>query len=133
MMRWVALAVGVVLMGAAAIAFPNISDSREGLIAEIVFLLGGGAGFSLVIYGLAARDRRPNRPTSGAERPAVHVRPGSSRDLVVGAAGVVLSAVLLVGLGASGGVGWAALGLLILLPMLAGSVYLCWRSLRPNA
>ena len=54
----------------------------------------------------------------------------SLRDLALGAGGIVLGGVLLTGLAFSGGPLWASLGLALLLPMLAGSIYLCVRFLR---
>ena len=59
-------------------------------------------------------------------------KPRSNRDLVLGATGVLLAAVLLTGLAISGGIMWAGFGLALLLPMIAGSVYLCVRFLRAN-
>jgi len=84
-----------------------------------------------LIYALTAR-RRPGAATgatpSSASTPIA--RPRSTRDLVLGAGGVALAVLLLAGLAVSGGLLWAALGLALLLPMLAGCVYLCARFLR---
>jgi mannose/fructose/N-acetylgalactosamine-specific phosphotransferase system component IIC len=46
--------------------------------------------------------------------------------------GLVLAVVLLAGLSVSGGALWAGLGFALLLPMIAGSVYLCVRFLRSS-
>ena len=54
------------------------------------------------------------------------------RDLLLGAGGIAVALVLLTGLAVSGGPLWAGFGLAILLPMLAGSVYLCVRYLRAS-
>ena len=118
----------VLAFGAAS----RVTDSREGLVAEIITLLGGGAGFVLLIYGLAARQR----PAPGTDRPAAtpaRAEPKRTRrDLLLGAAGIAFGLVLLSGLALSGGPMWAGFGLALLLPMLAGSVYLCVRYLRAN-
>ncbi len=127
-MRWVSLGTGIVLIGVAFAAATRVADTREGLIAEVITLLGGLAGISLLLYGLFAGARRPvpapiHRPTQPATmRPA--------RELAIGGGGLLLAAVLLSGLAISGGWPWAALGLVLLLPMIAGSAYLCARFLR---
>jgi hypothetical protein len=58
------------------------------------------------------------------------LQPRSRRDLVTGAGGVALGVALLAGLALSGGILWLVLGFALLLPMLAGSVYLFVRFLR---
>lgn len=120
-------------MAVAFAAATRVADTREGLIAEVVTLLGGLAGVGLVLYGLfagmpAARPDRIDRPAR-PEIPAV--RPVS--DLATGLAGLVLAALMLGGLGLSAGWLWAALGAVMLLPMLAGSAYLCVRFFRAPA
>jgi hypothetical protein len=130
-LRWLALVAGVALVALAAGAVTRVADTREGLIAEIVTLLAALAGVSLLIYGLTARRRTPAQRLPAHGQPAApHPRPRTSRDLVLGAAGVLLALALLAGLAVSGGPLWAGLGLALLLPMLAGSVYLCLRFLR---
>jgi len=132
-MRWLALLAGVALIALAIIAVTRVADTREGLVAEVVTLLGALAGVSLLIYGLAARPRP--QAASAAPRAASSVgtlRPRSSRDLRLGAAGIALALILLGGLAFSGGFWWAAFGLALLLPMLAGCVYLCLRYLRAS-
>ncbi|HET7418851.1 MAG TPA: hypothetical protein VFL27_00555 [Candidatus Dormibacteraeota bacterium] len=133
-MRWLALAAGAALIVLAFAAAGRVTDTREGLVAEIVTLLGGGVGFLLLIYAFAARKRpaAPQTPVSSPARPHHVQHPRSSRDLVLGGAGIVVALVLVSGLAFSGGVLWAGLGLALLLPMLAGSVYLCVRYLRAN-
>ena len=135
MIRWVALGSGVALIAISVIAFTKVADTREGQIAEVVTLLAFGIGFVLLIYAFAARQR-PTSASSVAREQTRHggtsVPRGSPRDLALGAAGVVVSAVLVTGLAVTGGLLWAGLGFVILLPMLAGSVYLCWRSLKAN-
>lgn len=112
-------------------AATRVADTREGLVAEIVTLLGGMTGVVLLIYGLAARRRDVSAP-SPASRFDHHQspRPRSRRDLLLGAGGIGLAAVLLSGLALSGGFWWALLGSALLLPMVSGSVYLFVRFLQ---
>lgn len=117
-------------MALAFAAATRVSDTREGLIAEVITLLGGLAGVALLIYGLTARNRSPRPPTH--QRKAAASRPRSTNDLLLGSGGIALGLILLVGLALSAGLAWAALGLVLLLPMIAGSVYLCVRFLRAS-
>lgn len=131
-MRWLALVAGAALLVLAFAAVGRVSDTREGLVAEVVTLLAGASGFLLLIYAFAAR-RRPALPQSqrGASgTPSTYARSG--RDLLLGGAGVGIALILVVGLAVSGGPLWAGFGFMILLPMLAGSVYLFVRYLRAN-
>ena len=132
-MRWHAVVAGMALVTLAFAAATRVSDSREGLIAEIITLLGGLAGVSLLIYGLAAR-RRPSSvlATSSPAPSRLTPRPRSRNDLLLGAGGIGLGIVLLGGLAISAGVGWALFGFVLLLPMISGSVYLCVRFLRAS-
>lgn len=130
-MRWLSLAAGICLVAIAFAAATRVTNTQEGQIAEVVTLLAGLAGISLLLYGLLAGTRRPAAKTNaisaaGPSSPAVR----SVRDLVTGAAGIALALVLLGGLAASAGVAWAGLGLVLLLPMIAGSAYLCVRFIR---
>lgn len=133
-MRWVALVAGLGLVVVAFAAAARVADTQEGLVAEVVTLLGGGAGFLLLIYGLAARKRPAgeHQPAVSTAAPARIERAPSRRDLVLGGAGIAVALVLLSGLAYTGGPLWAGFGLAMLLPMLAGSVYLCVRYLRAN-
>ena len=133
-MRWLSLAAGVMLLVLAFAAATRVADTRQGLIAEVVTLLAGLAGISLLLFGLiagasrsASRVERP-RP---AQLPTPVVRPLT--DLLAGAGGIVIALVLLGGLAVSGGFEWAGFGLLIMVPMIAGSVYLCVRFARAPA
>ena len=130
-LRWVALIAGIDLIGSAIGAVTRVADTREGLLAEVVTLFAALAGITLLIYGLAARPRPtgPSRLAADATTAAVQA-PRTRRDLVIGGAGVVLGSVLFTGLAISGGPLLAVFGLALLLPMLAGSVYLCVRYLR---
>ena len=123
------------LVALAFAAATRVADTQEGLVAEIVTLLGGLAGVVLLIYGLAARGRALPASSPAPQATAPNPRPPSRsrRDLLLGAGGIVLAVILLGGLGASGGFWWAAIGAVLLLPMLAGSVYLCLRFLRASA
>jgi hypothetical protein len=127
-MRWLALGTGIVLIGVAFAAATRVADTREGLIAEVITLLGGLAGISFLLYGLFAGARRPAQAPIHRGAAAAAIRP--ARELAIGSGGLVLAAVLLSGLAISGGWQWAALGLVLLLPMIAGSAYLCARFLR---
>jgi hypothetical protein len=132
--RWVSLGAGIALIVLAFAAATRVADTREGLIAEVITLLAGLAGISLLLYGLLSGARRP---TPGAERPlpprvpAPAVRPVT--DLLLGGGGIAIAIVLLSGLAVTGGIQWAGLGLVLLLPMIAGSIYLCVRFVRAPA
>jgi hypothetical protein len=129
--RWLSLVAGAALMALAFVAATRVADTREGLIAEVILLFAALAGIGLLIYGLAAR-----RGLAAAPGPPARVADGappqkrSRRDLLTGAGGVALGAALLAGLALSGGFMWLRLGFALLLPMLAGSVYLFVRFLR---
>ena len=131
-MRWIALAAGLALVVLAFGAAGRVTDSREGLVAEIVTLLAGLAGIGLLTYWFASRRRGAAPSPSPARPPRSSPARRSSRDLVLGAGGIVLALGLLSGLAVSGGLLWAGFGLALLLPMLAGSVYLCLRFLRAS-
>ncbi len=132
-MRWFSLVAGAALVVLAFTAVTRVSDTREGLIAEVITLLGGLAGIGLLVYGLVARRGTAGRQLAAPPSPIRPVpRPRSTRDLLLGAGGIVLALILLGGLAVSGGTVWAAFGLALLLPMIAGSVYLCVRFLRAS-
>jgi len=128
--RWLALVSGIALVALAVAAVTRVADTREGLIAEVITLLGALAGISLLIYGLAARPRPAPASAPTTTVTTALPRRRSISDLRLGGAGLALALALLVGLGVSGGLMWAALGLVLMLPMIAGSVYLCLRYLR---
>jgi hypothetical protein len=117
---------GLIVIAFAAATF--VADTREGLIAEVVTLMAGLVGVSLLLYGLLAGARAASRPPiSPVGRPA---RAPSSREFTIGAAGLGLAVILIGGLAVSAGWQWAALGSVMLLPMIAGSAFLCGRFLR---
>jgi hypothetical protein len=120
------LVAGAAMIVVAFASATRVADTREGLIAEVVTLMAGLVGVSLLLYGLLAGAARP------APRPSIPapVRPPSSREFTIGAAGLGLAVLLIGGLAISAGWQWAALGLVMLLPMIAGSVFLCGRFLR---
>jgi hypothetical protein len=126
--RWLSLVVGFGLVVIAFVAGSRVADTREGLIAEVITLLAGLVGVSLVLYGLLAGTRPATRPS--VPRAPSPARTPSTRELTIGAAGLVLSVVLIGGLAVSAGWLWAALGSVMLLPMMAGSAFLCVRFLR---
>jgi len=134
--RRLSLACGLALVVLAFAAALRVSDTREGQVAEVVTLLGGLAGIGLLTYAFASRPRATRSSSSSTSpvtrTPALGGRQRSSRDLVLGAGGVVLAMCLLAGLALSGGLLWAAFGLALLVPMIAGSLYLCLRFLRAN-
>lgn len=129
-MRWLALAAGAALVVIAFLAGSRVEDTREGLIAEVVALLAGLAGVSLVMYGWVAANIRTHAapPPAARTSPATQIR--TANELVVGSTGLVVAVFLVVGIGVSAGVPWAFLGLVLLLPMVIGSAYLCLRFLR---
>ena len=125
-MRWAALGAGATLIVAAFLAGSRVADTREGLIYEVVTLLAGLAGVSLLLYGLVAPMRqavRTSQPPPVAAPAAERVH--NAGELLVGVAGLVISAILLGGIAATAGILWALLGAVLLMPMIAGCVYLC--------
>ncbi len=115
-MRWAALGTGAILIVVAFLAGSRVADTREGLVYEVVTLLAGLAGVSILLYGLVAPMSQGGRATQ-TPRAAV---PAGER-----VAGLLVSAILLCGIAASAGPLWALLGGVLLLPMIAGCVYLC--------
>jgi hypothetical protein len=119
---------GVVLIAFAFAAATRVANTREGLIAEVITLLGGLAGMTLVFFGLFSGPRLSTRSTAPLQR--APARPPSTRDFALGAAGLVLAVLLISGWGISAGWQWAALSVVVLLPMIVGSAVLCIRFLR---
>lgn len=127
-MRRLSLIAGIALVAIAFGAATRVTDTREGLIAEVITLLAGLVGISLVLYGLFAGPRPAARPS--LPRPTAPARTPSTRDFAIGASGLGLAAILVGGLGITAGLQWAALGSVVLLPMIVGSAVLCARFLR---
>ena len=133
MTRWLSISTGAVLIVIAFAAGLRVSDSREGLIYEIVTLFSGLIGVSLLLYGLVAhsfrgRDRHRAPARQSHSTPAIRVH--TLNELVIGAVGLLVAALLVVGLAASGGALWGVLGFAILLPMVAGCGFLCYGFIR---
>jgi hypothetical protein len=125
MTRLLCVLSGLVLVAIAFVAGTMVADTREGLIAEIVTLLAGLSGVGLLLFGLVPKRRRP----AGAEpvaRASASQPPArrTANDLLLGSAGIAVALLLLGGLVLSGGWLWAALGAVLLVPMIAGSAYL---------
>jgi hypothetical protein len=130
--RRLALVAGLALTVLAFGAATRVADTREGLVFEIMTLLGGVTAISLLTYAFAARRRPPAQQAPATRLVLENGRIRSRRDLLLGAGGIVLGLVLFTGLAVSGGALWAGFGLALMLPMLAGSVYLCVRYLRAS-
>lgn len=134
-MRWVSLGTGIALIVVAFAAATRVADTREGLIAEVITLLAGLAGISLLLYGLvrdvARSAPRTERPLRVDKVTAPPVRPVT--DLLAGGGGIAVAFVLVGGLAITGSFELAGLGLVLLLPMIAGSIYLCTRFARAPA
>jgi len=128
--RWLALAIGAALIAIAFVAGGRVADTREGLIAEVVVLLAGLVGVGLVLYAWisGARPRPGSAPTAAAGSPVAQVR--SATELLVGAVGLLIAAALVGGVALSAGGLWALMGLVLLLPMILGSAFLCVRFFR---
>ena len=134
-MRWLSLTGGMFLVGVAFFAATRVADTREGLVYEVITLLAALVGVGLILYGLLARASRlrtatrPQTAARKAQAPRVH----SANELVIGSGGLVLAALLVGGLAATAGMLWAVLGLVVLLPMVAGCCFLCYGFARgPN-
>ena len=125
-MRWLALGAGLALVTGAFLAGTRVADTREGLIYEVVTLLAGLAGVSFLLYGLvAALGRQRPAPESPKITASADEKVHNAAELVVGASGLIVAAILLAGVSATAGVLWALLGSILLLPMIAGCAYLC--------
>ena len=130
-MRALSLIAGIAFIVVAFGAASRVADTREGLIAEVITLLAGLAGIGLVLYALFAGARPA--PATSVSRPPAPARSPSSRDFAIGSAGLGLAAVLISGLAITAGWQWAAWGSVLLLPMIAGSTFLCVRYVRSRA
>jgi hypothetical protein len=127
--RWLALVIGAALIGVAFIAGGRVADTREGLLAEVITLLAGLVGVSLVLYTWVSGARpRPGAPAPGDRAPAVQIR--SATELLVGVVGLLIAAALVAGVALSAGGLWALMGFVLLLPMILGCAFLCVRFFR---
>ncbi|HEV2216316.1 MAG TPA: hypothetical protein VGV88_01975 [Candidatus Dormibacteraeota bacterium] len=125
MARWTAALAGLSLVAIAFVAASHVADTREGLVAEVVTLFAGLGGVLLLLYGLVPKRSAAARSAAAALSQPRRAGPRSANDLLLGSAGLLVAAVLLTGLVMSGGWQWALIGGLLLLPMIAGCVYLC--------
>jgi len=123
--RWIAALSGLSLVAIAFIAASRVADTREGLIAEVVTLFAGLVGMLLLLYGLVPKRAPVASDATPASPSPRRAGPRSANDLLLGSAGLLVAAVLLTGLVMSGGWQWTVIGALLLLPMIAGCVYLC--------
>ena len=124
MRRALAAGGGLLLVAVAFIAATNVADTREGLIAEVVTLMSGLAGVSLLLYGLIPKRRAPASAGRPPRADGSTQRPRTANDLLLGSLGLLLAVVLLTGLVLSAGWLWALLGAVLLLPMTIGCGYL---------
>jgi peptidoglycan/LPS O-acetylase OafA/YrhL len=123
MRRIVFVVCGLLLVAVAFIAAAQVADTREGLVAEILTLFAGLGGVGLLLYGLVPkRNDAPVRQI--AKPPRAQPSRRTANDLLAGTAGIVVALVLIGGIAFSAGWTWAAMGAVLLLPMVAGSVYL---------
>lgn len=119
-------------MGVAFFAAGRVANTREGLVYEVITLLGGLAGVSLILYALFANPSQQIGPAN-APMPvslATPPRVRSANELVLGGSGLLIASTLVIGIAISAGPPWALLGLVLLLPMVTGCAYLCLRFLR---
>ncbi len=123
---------GVVLVAVAFFAAGRVADTRQGLVFEVITLLAGLAGVSLVLYGLLATTGQQNGPASARLSAILEMPPQarSANDLLLGGSGLLIATILIIGIALSAGLLWALLGLVLLLPMVTGCAYLCFRFLR---
>ena len=124
MTRAILIVLGVLLIAVAFISGAQVADTREGLIAEVVALFAGLSGVGLLLCGLIPRRRDTSPIPPAPKQITQRTSRRTANDLVLGGGGIVIAAVLFGGLAFSGGWLWAALGGVLLVPMIAGSVYL---------
>ena len=122
--------VGAALIVVAFVAGGRVADTKEGLVSEVITLLAGLVGVSLLLYAWVwgARPRPRDAPVPGAAAPQAHVP--SATELVIGGTGLVIAAGLVAGIALNAGGLWTLMGSVLLLPMVLGSGYLCLRFLR---
>ena len=130
-MRWLALVIGAALIGIAFVAGGRVADTREGLIAEVITLLTALVGVGLILYAWVsgARPQPSSATPAGTKAPGVQVR--TATELLAGAVGLLIAAALIAGVALSAGGLWTLMAIVLLLPMILGSAYLCirfWRT-----
>lgn len=124
MRRALSVGAGLLLVAVAFIAATKVADTREGLIAEVVTLLSGLAGVSLLLYGLIPKRAAGTSAGSSQHKEVSAKAPRTANDLLLGSLGLLLAVALLTGLVLSAGWLWALLGAVLLLPMTIGCGYL---------
>ena len=129
-MRWLALGIGAVLIVIAFVAAGRVADTQQGLVSEVIALFAGLVGVSLVLYAWVsgARPRPAGTPPTPGTQPRVQIR--SATELLAGVVGLIVAAALIAGVALSAGGLWVIVALVLLLPMILGSSYLCVRFLR---
>jgi hypothetical protein len=127
--RLLSLIAGAALIAIAFGAGTRVADTREGLIAEVITLLAGLVGIGLVLFAAFA-GAWPATAGGVVRPPAAPARLPNARDLAIGSAGLAVAAVLIGGLAFTAGWALAGWGSVLLLPMIAGSTFLCLRYLR---
>ena len=130
-MRWLALVIGAGLIAVAFVAGGRVADTREGLIAEVITLLTALVGVGLILYAWVsgARPRPETALPAGASPPGPQVR--TATELLAGAVGLLIATALIAGVALSAGGLWTLMAIVLLLPMILGSAYLCirfWRT-----
>jgi hypothetical protein len=129
--RWLALVIGAALIAIAFVAGGRVADTREGLIAEVITLFTALVGVGLVLYAWVsgARPRPGGSVPAGARAPVVQVR--TATELLAGVVGLLIAIALVAGVALSAGGLWTLMAIVLLLPMILGSAYLCirfWRT-----
>jgi len=127
--RWLALVIGAVLIAIAFVASGRVADTQQGMVSEVITLFAGLVGVSLVLYAWVsgARPRAAGAPKAGVKA-TVQIR--SATELLAGAVGLVIAVALIAGVALSAGGLWVIVALVLLLPMILGSAYLCVRFFR---
>jgi hypothetical protein len=129
--RWLALVIGAALIAIAFVAGGRVADTREGLIAEVITLFTALVGAGLILYAWVsgAGPRTGGSVPAGAQAPVRLVR--TATELLAGVVGLLIATALVAGVALSAGGLWTLMAMVLLLPMILGSAYLCirfWRT-----
>jgi hypothetical protein len=129
--RWLAVVIGAALIAIAFVAGGRVADTREGLIAEVITLLTALVGVGLILYAWVSGARpRPGSPVP-VRAGAAGIQVRTATELLAGAVGLLIAAALIAGVALSAGGLWTLMAIVLLLPMILGSAYLCirfWRT-----
>jgi hypothetical protein len=118
-----------VLIAIAFVAAGHVADTQEGLVSEVITLLAGLLGVSLVLYAwVSGAKPRPAGTPAPAAKATLQIR--SATELLAGGVGLVIAMALVAGVALSAGGLWVIMASVLLLPMILGSAYLCVRFLR---